>query len=90
MLGGAPLAFRGASSRPELLEDGGWNEGVFEKSSCIGMLLFERIDPGVSALEEVSLVGDSDLARSVIAKSISSTHPHHPAMAAQWAPRKEH
>ena len=83
MLGGAPLAFRGGSSSSELLEDGGWNEGVFEKSSCIGMLLFERNDRGVPALEEVSLVGDSDLARSVIAESISSTHPHHPAMAAQ-------
>ena len=82
MLGGAQLAFRGGLSRPELLVDGGWNEGVFEKSSCICMLLFERINPEVSALE-VSLVGDSDLARSVIAKSVSSTHPHHPAMASQ-------
>ena len=79
MLGGAPLALRGASSRPELPKDGGWQFGVFEKLSCMDILLFERTEPGVPALEEVSLIGDSDLARSVIANRVSSTHPHHPA-----------
>jgi len=83
VLGGAPLVFEGAMSKPELRRDaGGWREGVLERSSCIDISFLERTDPGVPALEEVSFVGDSDRARSGFIHKPSSTHLHHAAMTA--------
>ncbi len=66
MLGGTPLASRGASSRVGVPEDGGWRVEVFESSSGIDIFFAERIDPSVSTREGLSLVGDNDLARSVL------------------------
>ena len=65
MSGGTPLASRGGSSRDDV-PDGGWRVRVFENSSGIDEIFVERIDPSVSAREGLSLVGDSDLARSVL------------------------
>ena len=47
-------------------KDSGWRVGVFENSSGIDIFFAEGIDPSVSAREGPSLVGDNDLARSVL------------------------
>lgn len=62
VLRGAPFISCGPSSRPELRER---SEGVLERSSCIDISFLERADPGVPAFEDVSLVGESERARSV-------------------------
>ena len=46
--------------------DGCWRVRIFENSSGIDKFFTERIDPGISVCEGLSLVGDSDLARSVL------------------------
>lgn len=66
MSGGTPLASRGVSSREDVSGDGCWRVGIFESSSGIDKFFTERIDPSVSVREGLSLVGDSDLARSVL------------------------
>ena len=66
MSGGTPLASRGVFSGVDVPGDGGWRVGVFENSSGIDKFFAERIDPSVSARDGLSLVGDNDLARSVL------------------------
>lgn len=44
---------------------GAWSEGVRDNGSCFDISFFDRADPGVPAFEEMSLVGERDLARSV-------------------------
>ena len=60
-----PFVLRGISSRAEGPGGGRWNDGVLEKSSWPDITFIERMELGGSALEDVSLVGEIDLARSV-------------------------
>ena len=67
VLADAPLVLEGASSGSKLrVEAVGSREGVLVWSPCIEMSFLKLIDVGVPALEEESLVGEIDLARSVI------------------------
>ena len=66
MLRRTPLASRGVSSRVGVPEEGGWRVGFSESSSGTDVFFTERIDPSVLVREGLSLVGDSDLARSVL------------------------
>ena len=62
---GAPSALRETSSGPEEPDGGGWKDGGLEKSFWLDISVSERLELGVPALEDVFLVGEIDLARSV-------------------------
>ncbi len=64
-LAGAPSALRAISSGPEGPDGGGWKDGVLEKSFWLHISISERLELGEPALEDVFLVGEIDLARSV-------------------------
>ena len=62
----APFVLQGKSSG---LEDGGigrWRDAMLEIFCGLDISLPERIELGVSTLEDGSLMGEIDLARSVL------------------------
>lgn len=62
---GAPFALEGILSGSEGPDCGGWKDRVMEKSSWLDNSMPERMELGVPAVEDVFLMGEIDLARSV-------------------------
>ena len=63
---GALFVLRGTSSGLEESDGGCWREAMLKRVCGLDISFPERIEPGVSALEVASLMGEIDLARSVL------------------------
>lgn len=65
LVGPPPLVLRGVSFGAEGSDDGGWKAGELERLSRLDISSPERMELGVPAFEDLSLMGEIDRARSV-------------------------